>query len=72
MSEEPAAAASGLVFQEIRATSGERVHKYRSMNVLTWATLALVGLNGAILILQLVALAGRWALLAQAQAGGFS
>jgi hypothetical protein len=42
------------------------------MNLLTGATLTLVGVNGSAIILQFLALAGRWALLAQAQTGGFA
>jgi hypothetical protein len=56
MNEEPAAAAaSAPIFHEIKAANTpQRVYQFRSITGLTYATLALVGLNTVVLPLQLL------------------
>ena len=66
MSEQPAPSPSGWAFKEVRApTRPERPRTYRSISVLTYATIGAVGLNALALLLQVVALTGQWRLLSR-------
>ena len=69
MSEQSTAGAATPIVHEIKSAAGERVHRYRSLRILTYATIALVGLNAIALTAQLVALGGRLSLLAEVVRG---
>ncbi len=60
------------MFQEIRTGNPERAYRFRSLTALTYAALAAAGLYAVIEIINLVALAGRWSLLAQFAGGGYA
>jgi len=63
---ENAGVSGAPIFQEIKTGPPERPYRFRSLAFLTYATLATVGLNAGLVVLVIVALAGRWALLGQA------
>jgi len=69
MSEQSTGGAATPLVHEIKSAAGERVHRYRSLRILTYATIALVGLNAIALASQLVALGGRLSLLAEVVRG---
>jgi len=72
MSEEPRAGATGPIFREIKTLPPERAYEYRSLSGLTYATVALVGVNGLALGAQFVGIAARWGLLLQMQNRAFA
>jgi hypothetical protein len=66
LSEQPAPGASGWAFKEVKPSSPpERPRAYRSISVLTYATIGAVGLNALALLLQFMALMGQLRLLSQ-------
>ncbi len=72
MTEEPSGGVSGALFQPIKTLAPERSYRYRSLAGLTFATIALVGVNGLALVAEFAGVAGRWALLLQMQRHAFT
>src|ERR1700743_70616 len=69
MTDQPPAAATGPMFQEIRTRPPDRTYPYRRLTGKTYAVLILVGLNGLCLLLFAIGLAMRWNVLSQLGAG---
>jgi hypothetical protein len=72
MTQEPAPSGPAWGFHEIKVTPPERPYAYRSISSLTYATIALVGLNALVELIQFAALLGQWRLLGQIRDHAFA